>query len=190
MRAVKRSKQLRLSLLGIAPLVLSACNSEEDLTYQTLDECLKDTLVKASSCSTAYRQAMQQHLAQAPRFYAPGACEDQYGNCVRYQQDGTSFWLPMMAGFLAGHWSSSYGSSGRPYVLTTGDWAPRPLYRTQDDWERGTWSSSGGGSYSTRGSGWGGAFGGGDGADRISTSTLERGGFGGGAMARGGWGGS
>ncbi|HXP90783.1 MAG TPA: DUF1190 domain-containing protein [Fibrobacteria bacterium] len=188
---MKRSRQLRLTLLGIAPLVLSACNSEEDLTYQSLDDCLKDTLVKASACSTAYQQAMGQHLAQAPRFYAPGECEDQYGNCVRYQQGGTSFWLPMMAGFLAGHWSSSYGSSGRPYVLNTGDWAPRPLYRTQDDWERGTWSSWGGGSYSTRGSGWsGGGFGGGDGSGRISTSTLERGGFGGGAMARGGWGGS
>ena len=188
---MKRSRQLRLSILGIAPLVLSACNSEEDLTYQSLDDCLKDTLVKASACSTAYQQAMGQHLAQAPRFYAPGECEDQYGNCVRYQQGGTSFWLPMMAGFLAGHWSSSYGSSGRPYVLNTGDWAPRPLYRTQDDWERGTWSSWGGGSYSTRGSGWGGGgFGGGDGSGRISTSTLERGGFGGGAMARGGWGGS
>jgi len=171
-------------------MVLSSCYKEEDLTYKSLDDCLKDTLVKASACSTAYQQAMQQHLSQAPRFQSPDACQDQYGNCVRYQQGGTSFWLPAMAGFLAGHWFSNYGSSNRPYVLNSGDWAPRPLYRTQDDWERGTWSSWGGGSYSSRGSGgWSGALGGG-GFGRISTSTLERGGFGGGAMARGGWGGS
>jgi uncharacterized protein YgiB involved in biofilm formation len=186
--AVKRSRKLRLTLLGAAPLALSACNHQEDLTYQSLDECLKDTLVKASACSTAYRQAMQQHLAQAPRFYAPGSCEDQYGNCVRYQEGGNSFWLPVMAGFLAGRWSSNYGSSGRPYVETYGDWAPRPLYRTRDDWDRGTWSGSNGGSYSQRGSGWSGSWGGG-GPGRISTSTLERGGFGGSSMARGGWGG-
>lgn len=190
MSAVKRSRKLRLTLLGAAPLALSACNHQEDLTYESLDECLKDAKVDASACSTSYRQALQQHLSQSPRFNDPNACQSEYGNCVRYQDGGNSFWLPVMAGFLAGRWSSSYGSTGRPYVDRYGDWAPRPLYRTSDDWDRGTWSGSNGGSYSQRGSGWSGPSTGGSGSGRISTSTLERGGFGGSSMARGGWGGS
>lgn len=187
---MKRSRKIRLALLGVAPLAFTACNSQEDLTYENLDECLKDTKVDASACSTSYREAMQQHLARSPRFNDPNSCQSQYGNCTSYQSGGNTFWLPMMAGFLAGRWSSNYGSSGRPYVDRYGDWAPRPLYRTRDDWDRGTWSGSNGGSYSSRGSGWSGSSGGGDGSGRISTSTLSRGGFGGSSMARGGWGGS
>jgi len=188
--AVKRSRKLRLTLLGVAPLALSACNNQEDLTYESLDQCLKDAKVEASACSTDYREAMQQHLARSPRFNDPNSCQSQYGNCTSYQSGGNTVWLPLMAGFLAGRWSSNYGSSGRPYVERNGDYAPRPLYRTNDDMNRGTWSGSNGGSYSQRGSGWSGPSGSGNGSGRISTSTLERGGFGGSSVARGGWGGS
>ena len=190
---MKRSRKLTLTLLGAAPVVLTACGRDTtDLTYQTLDECISDGKATAQACSSSYEQALKQHLAQAPRFYNPGACESEYGGCTRYDQGGSSFWMPLMAGYLAGRWSSHYGSSGRPYLETYGNWAPRPLYRTQDDWSRGTYSSWGGGStYSSRG-GWGGgsswsSTGGGSG--KISTSTLSRGGFGGSSSARGGWGG-
>jgi len=192
---VKRSRKLSLTLLGAAPVILSACGrGDRELTYETLDECVADGKSTPQACSTAYNEAFRQHLAQAPRFYSPGACETEYGNCMRYEQGGSSFWLPLMAGFLAGRWSAHYGATGRPYLDTYGDWGPRPLYRYRDDWDRGTWSSWGGRStYSSRSSGWGGgsswgSTGGGSG--RISTSTLSRGGFGGSSMARGGWGGS
>jgi uncharacterized protein YgiB involved in biofilm formation len=190
---VKRSRKLRLTLLGAAPLVLSACNSQEDLTYESLDECIQDGKITAQACSTSWNKALQDHLAHSPRFVSQDACASEYGNCAVVQSGGNSFWFPLMAGFLAGRWSSHYGSSGRPYVDTYGDWAPRPLYRTGDDWDRGTWSSRGGGSYSERGSGWSGSRGwsssGGGDPGRISTSTLSRGGFGGSSVARGGWGG-
>jgi uncharacterized protein YgiB involved in biofilm formation len=96
-----------------------------------------------------------------------------------------------MAGFMAGRWTSHYGNTGRPYLDTYGQWAPRPLYRTRDDWDRGTYTTSGGYTYSDRRrtSSW---SSGGDGSHsgKISTSTLSRGGFGGSSVARGGWGGS
>jgi uncharacterized protein YgiB involved in biofilm formation len=95
-----------------------------------------------------------------------------------------------MAGFMAGRWSSHYGNTGRPYLDTYGQWAPRPLYRTRDDWDRGTYSTSGGYTYSSRGGGSSWSSGGDGGSGRISTSTLSRGGFGGSSVARGGWGGS
>lgn len=191
---MKRSRKLSLTLLGAAPVVLTACGRDAtDLTYQTLDECISDGKATAQACSTSYEQALKQHMAQSPRFYDASACESEYGGCRRYEQGGSSFWMPLMAGFLAGRWSSHYGSSGRPYLETYGNWAPRPLYRYRDDYDRGTYSSWGGGStYSSRG-GWGGGSSwssSGGGSGKISTSTLSRGGFGGSSMARGGWGGS
>jgi len=186
---VKRSRQLKLSLLGVAPIVFTACSSEEELTYDKLDDCLQEGKVAAQVCSTAYNKAMQEHLARSPRFTSQDDCAGQYGNCQYIQSNGQSFWLPLMAGFLAGRWSSHYGNTGRPYLDTYGQWSPRPLYRTRDDWDRGTYTTSGGYSYSDRksGSSW---SGGGSKIGRISTSTLSRGGFGGSSVARGGWGGS
>lgn len=189
-RTVKRSRQLKLSLLGVAPLVFTACSSEEDLTYDKLEDCIQEGKITVQACSTAYNKANEEHLTRSPRFASQGDCAGQYGNCQYVQSGGQSFWLPLMAGFMAGRWTSNYGNSGRPYVDNYGDRRPRPLYRTRDDWDRGTYSTSGGNTYSSRsGSSWSS----GDGSNksgRISTSTLSRGGFGGSSVARGGWGGS
>ncbi len=190
---MKRSRQLKLSLLGVAPLVLTACGaSEEELTYEKLDDCLKEGKATPQVCSTAYNKAMQEHLARSPRFSTRDDCAGQYGNCQYVQSNGQSFWLPLMAGFLAGRWSSSYGNTGRPYLDTYGAWSPRPLYRSRQDWDRNTYSTIGGYSYSDRKSGTSWSSGGGWGSKvgKISTSTLSRGGFGGSSIARGGWGGS
>lgn len=187
---MKRSRHLKLSLLGVAPIVFTACSSEEDLTYDKLDDCIQEGKVTAQVCSTAYNKAMQEHLTRSPRFASADDCAGQYGNCQYVQSNGQSFWLPLMAGFMAGRWSSHYGNTGRPYLDTYGQWAPRPLYRTRDDWDRGTYSTSGGYTYSSRGGGSSWSSGGDGGSGRISTSTLSRGGFGGSSVARGGWGGS
>lgn len=186
---MKRSRHLKLSLLGVAPIVFTACTSEEDLTYESLNDCIQDGKTTAAACSTSYLEANQDHLARSPRFASQDDCAGQYGNCQQVQSGGQSFWLPLMAGFMAGRWSSNYGSSGRPYVDTRGDWSPRPLYRTRDDWDRGTYSARDGNSYSSSKSG-GSWSSGGSKSGRISTSTLSRGGFGGSSVARGGWGGS
>lgn len=172
-------------------MVFSACSSEEDLTYDTLADCIQDGKTTAAACSTSYQKANEDHLARSPRFASQGDCVGQYGNCQYVQSSSGSFWLPLMAGFMAGRWSSNYGSSGRPYVDTRGDWSPRPLYRTRDDWDRGTYSTSGGYTYQPRKSGtsWSGSGGDDHKSGKISTSTLSRGGFGGTSMARGGWGG-
>lgn len=194
---MKRSRKISLSFLGAAPLALVACSSspkEHDLTYQSLDECISDGKATPAACSTAYDQSLQIHYRQAPRFYSEGSCESEHGSCMRYSEGGQSFWIPAMMGFLAGHYVSSYGSSRRPYVDYSGDYGYRPLYRSYDDWDRGTWStygSSSGGSYSSgktygnaSSSKWGGSSSG-----RISTSSVSRGGFGSSSSARGGWGG-
>lgn len=196
---MKRSRALKLSLLGTAPLALVACGSKDrDLTYESVQDCIEEGRVAPQACSTAFNESFKVHYRQAPRFYSEGSCLTEYGNCLRYQENGTSFWIPAMAGFLAGRYVHSYGSTHRPYIVTHGDYGYRPLYRTHDDWNRGTWSSWGSGSSGSSGSltsrtygsgrsSWGSGSSGGSG--RISTSSVSRGGFGGSSSASGGWGG-
>ena len=191
---MKRSRHLQLMLLGTAPLALVACSSEpkeQDLTYESLDECISDGKATAPACSTAFREAEQIHVRQSPRYSDQSACAQGYGNCTRYTENGNSFWMPAMVGFLAGRWSA--GSNHGGYIDTRGSYGYRPLYRTDDDRYRGTWStsSSGGGTYSARTNSrsWEGSSSSGSGSSRISTSSVSRGGFGSSSSARGGWGG-
>ena len=62
---MKRSRQLKLSLLGVAPMVFTACTIEEDLTYEKLDDCLKEGKATPQVCSTAYDKALQIDSANA-----------------------------------------------------------------------------------------------------------------------------
>lgn len=186
-------------------MFVAACSSEPkegDLTYETLDECIQDNKATAHACSTAFDQAYRIHVQQSPRYTDQGSCSQVYGNCTVYVENGHSFWMPFMSGFLAGHWTAQYGAARRPFIETYGDYAYRPLYRNDDDRNRGTWSSSyGGGGYSSGsyrtysgrswgsgGSSWGGG-GGSSSRGGISTSSVSRGGFGGSSSARGSWGG-
>ncbi|MBK8801384.1 MAG: DUF1190 domain-containing protein [Fibrobacteres bacterium] len=201
---MKRSRVLKLSLLGTAPLALVACGSKDrDLTYESVQDCIEEGRATPKTCSTAFNESFKVHYKQAPRFYSEGSCLTEYGNCLRYQENGSNFWIPVMSGFLAGRYVHSYGSTRRPYVVTNGDYGYRPLYRSHDDWNRGTWSTwgsgtGGSGSLTTRtyGSGrssWGSSSsssGSSGSSGRISTSSVSRGGFGGSSSASGGWGGS
>ncbi|HOX51111.1 MAG TPA: DUF1190 domain-containing protein, partial [Fibrobacteria bacterium] len=156
--------------------------------------------VTPKACSTAFDESFKVHYRQAPRFYSEGSCLTEYGNCLRYQENGTSFWIPALGGFLAGRYVHSYGNTRRPYIITHGDYGYRPLYRSRDDWDRGTWSTWGGGSgsggslttrtYGSSRSSWGTGSSSSGSSSRISTSSVSRGGFGGSSSARGGWGGS
>jgi uncharacterized protein YgiB involved in biofilm formation len=190
---MKRSRKLELSLMGVAPLALSACSpSPENLVYENLSDCYSDPRVTQVACNDAYNRALTEHVRTAPHFASMDQCQATYGpgQCdIRLDPAGNPYYSPRMNGFMVGRWMPPtynwYGHSYVPSVIVTGgDWAPRPLYRTASDWNTGGWSTAGGRS-------WGGSSEAsyGSGGSRISTSTLERGGFGGSASARSSWGG-
>jgi len=186
---MKRSRTLKLTLMSAAPLALSACSSRgpENLVYETLSECYSDTRVSHIECDNAYNRALSEHTRSAARFMTLEACQERFGlgRCDQLTDAGTAYFSPRMSGFMVGRYmppaTNWYGHSyGHSMIIVTGDWNPRPLYRTSSDWNTGGWSTG-------DGHGWSGS----KSATKssISTSSLGRGGFGGSSSARGGWGG-
>lgn len=187
---MKRSRKLKLTLMSAAPLALSACGGSrnpENLVYERLSDCHNDTRVTRTTCNEAYNRALSEHARTAPRFMTLDACQLKYGvdKCDQSLNGGTSSYTPRMSGFMVGRFTPAarnwYGSSyGPSTIITGGSWTPRPLYRTSDDMNSGSWSTG-------EGKSWGGSKEATKGT--ISTSSLNRGGFGGTSSARSSWGG-
>lgn len=72
--------------------------------YQTLAECKADNKVPDAECDRAQAAAWSQDDAGAPRFESQALCEDQFGNgeCTQRSANGTSFFTPLLAGFVIG----------------------------------------------------------------------------------------
>jgi uncharacterized protein YgiB involved in biofilm formation len=103
---MKRSRTATLLLMGSAPLLLSACGSNEpDHTrsglYTSVEACTAATH-DVNTCSDAYLKAHQQAEAEAPAYASATACEADYGRdqCVQNNVNGHSFFGPLMAGFM------------------------------------------------------------------------------------------
>ncbi|HEY9217312.1 MAG TPA: DUF1190 domain-containing protein [Phenylobacterium sp.] len=200
----KRSQTLKLTtmLAGAASMSVAACDDApqsidwdtgkaeqvEALSYASLDACKAADDVPDAECETSYQAALKDD-ANAPRFTDTKSCEDIYGQgqCVPRGYGGSSFFTPLLAGFVIGRMLDGGGS---PYYRGTG------LYRRDGYY--------GGGGYAT---GWGGTL------DRdyrtgrtviardaleaptrvrtptkvqSRTSVVSRGGFGGGSRGYGG----
>ncbi len=193
-RPMKRSRKVALTTLGAAGAVaLQACgssdwNEENAVTaypYARVAECTADGKVPASECKAAYNEALANDRLAAPRFDSLGLCEDQFGSgqCQQQRAGGTSFWAPLLAGFVIGEVIDEIGDRRR--------YRRAGLYRNRRDDSWYTGGSSGGMLYRSGGSYRVGqrALEAPRSAPRVQTrsSVVSRGGFGG--RARGGWGG-
>jgi len=86
---MRRSKSIRLVLLGATAVTLGACG-DDDLAqgeYFT-DEAQCSRTVGATECAAALTAARQRHMTTAPQFASVQECEQQYGagNCEMMQQ--------------------------------------------------------------------------------------------------------
>lgn len=78
---MRRSKSIRLVLLGATAVTLGACG-DEDLSqgeYFT-DEAQCRRVVEGDACGRALAEARQRHMATAPQFATVADCEREYGN--------------------------------------------------------------------------------------------------------------
>ena len=104
---MKKSRSVRLVLLGSASAALAACDDGGALPttaqfYPTVNECVADH--GAPTCEDAKAVADRTQAAEAPRFAQQQACEQEYGvgNCETRQAAGSSFFMPMMMGYMMG----------------------------------------------------------------------------------------
>jgi uncharacterized protein YgiB involved in biofilm formation len=131
-RPRKRSRRIALVLMGVAPLALVACSSEEEreASYTSIEACTADGNAKYE-CEAAETKARATHEAEAPKFTSREECGAEFGleRCQQRTSGGGSFWVPMLAGF----WISRVMQGSTPMSSYYA-----PLYRRQSgDYVRG-----------------------------------------------------
>ena len=193
-----RSAAAGLTAIGSAAM-LSGCDpSPEELSrkqfgaptevaaFNSTAECVASGDYSQQQCDEAQRAASNDDNRAAPRFAEKQLCEDQFGagSCQARSDGGQSFFSPLLTGFLIGQ------------MMNGGGYRYGGLYRDPRDNRyytgSGAWLYNGG--YGGRGY----RYQVGSRAvtqpvttSRIQTrsSVVSRGGFGGRASTRGGWGG-
>jgi uncharacterized protein YgiB involved in biofilm formation len=154
---MKRSRSIRLVLLGSAGLLVASCDEAPDPLagndfFQNEQQCAAAN--DASACHQALVDAQREHAQTAPAYASRQACEDRFGidSCTEtrnrpttdqdqpgeYQgQPGGSWFMPAMLGYMMGR------SMAAPTYMT-----PPPGQLGRDDEQQQATGSSGGSSTS------------------------------------------
>lgn len=111
---MKKSRSIRLVLLGGATMMLAACGEDDQVPkdakfFSDVKDCA--AIYSEATCLDAKTQSEKDYLAQAPRFSRKEECEKEFGagNCETPQatstasSGGTGFFMPMMMGYMLGN---------------------------------------------------------------------------------------
>ncbi|MBI2380618.1 MAG: DUF1190 domain-containing protein [Gammaproteobacteria bacterium] len=184
---MKRSRLLRLVLMGTAPFALTACDEPQPaVVYGSVEECVKDGTLKPEECQTEYARAAEAHERVAPRYTSYQACVADFGaDQCQAAPSGGGWFMPAMAGFMAARLLDNRRDRDERYYGSSGFYTSQPLYRSRAD--RGHWRTAADVPVASR-------------SGKVEVSrydakppakavTVNRGGFGSQAAARGFWGG-
>ena len=108
---MKKSKSIRLALLGSTSFALVACDEAPPTDarfYANVDECA--AIHGKASCEDAFKTSQATFAAEAPQYTKKEECEAEFGagNCET-QTTATSgggmgsFFMPMMMGYMMGN---------------------------------------------------------------------------------------
>lgn len=109
---MKKSRSIKLVLLGGASLALVACGDEvppDARFFADVEECAA-TYTEAQ-CQDAFKKSEQTFAAEAPKFTRKEDCEAQFGagNCETKEAASASgggigsYFMPMMMGYMIGN---------------------------------------------------------------------------------------
>lgn len=137
---MKRSRTLRLVLIGSTPLMLAGCEpSRPGYLYRDPASCILAGVFDRPTCQHEFELAQAAHLQSAPRYRWRGDCEADFGlgrcESAPYR---TGLYMPQMAGYLLGREPAREEPSGSGTGAAGGGTARRtfvsqPLYRSRDD---------------------------------------------------------
>lgn len=128
---MKRSRSIVLTgLMAGTGFSLSACELSDTgkqvdaVSYTSVAECRAAGTVPAAQCETAYAEAAKADAKTAPRFEDRKTCEEQFGaaQCVPRNENGGSFFTPLLTGFIIGQALNNAG----------GGYRGAPMYRDRD----------------------------------------------------------
>jgi uncharacterized protein YgiB involved in biofilm formation len=105
---MKKSRSIKLVLLGSASFALVACGDDgppqDAQFFADTQQCAAQ--YDRSICETAKTEAEQKFAAEAPRYTRQEECEAEFGagNCeTRQTAGGGSFFMPMLMGYMLGN---------------------------------------------------------------------------------------
>ena len=104
---MKKSRTIRLVLLGGAGLTLAACDEAPPPDARFFADAKACSAVyDEATCQKAFAESQTEFAAEAPVFDRKEACEAEFGkgNCeTRESASGGSFFMPMMMGYMLGN---------------------------------------------------------------------------------------
>ncbi len=104
---MKKSRTIRLVLLGGAGLTLTACDEAPPADARFFADAKACSAVyDEATCQKAFAESQAEFAAEAPVFAGKEACEAEFGagNCeTRQAAGGGSFFMPMMMGYMLGN---------------------------------------------------------------------------------------
>lgn len=128
---MKRSKSLKLALMGATVLTMTACDNPDEVAsiFESVDECAQYDGQDLDQCRQGWDKAAEEHIRTAPKYTDVADCQADFGEaqCEKAPQQtssGGSVFMPMMMGYMMG---SMLSGGGRSNVAT------QPLYRSKDD---------------------------------------------------------
>ena len=78
---MKRSKALKLSLMGASALTLVACdNSQEVGVFETIDQCMDKAGFTRDVCEANQKVAQSEHIKVSPKYTSLSDCETDFGS--------------------------------------------------------------------------------------------------------------
>lgn len=106
---MKKSRSVKLALLGGASMALVSCGDDtppKDVTfYSDVQECA--AVYGEEACQDAKAASEKTSREEAPRFARKEECEAEFGagNCETQQAagGGGSFFMPLMIGYMVGN---------------------------------------------------------------------------------------
>ncbi|WOI56341.1 DUF1190 domain-containing protein [Palleronia sp. LCG004] len=126
----KRARHARVLLLGTAAFSLAACQPEEQVdtnVFPSLEECraladLPENDFTPEDCAAGFEEAQAIHAESAPRYDDQALCEEEHGGecVVETRSDGTSIFLPLLAGYMIGNMIGGRGMAAQPLYRTQG----------------------------------------------------------------------
>ncbi|SHJ01728.1 Uncharacterized conserved protein YgiB, involved in bioifilm formation, UPF0441/DUF1190 family [Palleronia salina] len=128
-RPRKRARTAGVLLLGSAAFGLAACQEDrvEATVFPSVEECralaeLPQNDFTVDDCASGFAEAQEVHRESAPRYESEALCEEQHGGecAVETRSDGSSIFLPLLAGYMIGNMMGGRGMGAKPLYRTPG----------------------------------------------------------------------
>jgi uncharacterized protein YgiB involved in biofilm formation len=122
---MKRSRVVRLVLMGAAPVALAACAgpSVPAQVYRDADDCARTSGTSLATCRQHYQAALATSRSEAPRYANRRDCVIDFGEAKCEREPRAGYYSPLMGGFLYAS-GDREGATARPvYKGRSGEYA-------------------------------------------------------------------